>query len=351
VTLFLSLLAGTLAISLLIALHEAGHMLVARRLGMRVDRFSIGFGPILWSRQVGGTEYVLSAVPLGGYVRIVGMAPGEEIDPADQSAYCNQPAWRRVLVLAAGPGANYLTAVVLAALLLGSAGMLVADDSSRIGAPLPGGPAARAGLLEGDRIRAVDGVAVDSWQALVTEVRRHPGKATPLEVERPAGEGAPTALALVITPDDVGGIGRVNVGQHTLRLRTGWLETPGEALRQTNRSVGATLSLLGGIITRKQAGGFTGPVGIAQELVRGASVGAARFLMVVWSISVALAIFNLLPIPALDGGRLIFLIVELVTRRRVSERVEGWIHAAGFAALIVLFAVVTFGDVLRWFGK
>jgi regulator of sigma E protease len=348
VTLVLSLLAGALAISALIALHEAGHMLVARRLGMRVDRFSIGFGPVVWSRRVGETEYVLSAVPLGGYVRIVGMAPGEEVDAADPTAYCNQPAWRRVLVLAAGPGANYLTAVLLAAALLGSTGMLVADDSARLGAPIPGGPAARAGLLEGDRIRSVDGVQVDTWSALVTEVRRHPGQATPLEVER--GE-APERLALVITPDDVGGTGRVNVGQHTLRLQTGWLATPGEALRQTNRSVAATLSLLGGIITRKQSGGFTGPVGIAQELVRGASVGAARFLMVVWSISVALAIFNLLPVPALDGGRLIFLAIELVTRRRVSERVEGWIHAAGFAALIVLFAYVTFGDVLRWFGK
>ena len=92
-------------------------------------------------------------------------------------------------------------------------------------------------------------------------------------------------------------------------------------------------------------------MGIAQELVRGAKVGADRFLLVVWQISVALAIFNLLPVPALDGGRLIFLGIELITRRRVSERVESWVHAAGFVLLIALFAVVTFGDVLRAFGK
>jgi len=344
---FLSFLAALLAVSVLIVLHEAGHMWVARRLGMRVERFSVGFGPVVWKRQVGATEYALSLLPLGGYVRIAGMATGDEIAADDQSAYCNQAAWRRVLVLAAGPGANYLTAVVLGALLLGSVGMLVADDSSRVGTPLPGGPAARAGLLEGDRVLSVAGVPVETWLGLVTEVRKHPGKTALLEVER-EGTGRVT---LPITPDDAGGMGRVNLGQHVVRLRTDWLGSPGEALRQTNKSVAATLSLLGGIITRKQAGGFTGPVGIAQELVRGAKVGADRFLLVVWQISVALAIFNLLPVPALDGGRLIFLGIELITRRRVSERVESWVHAAGFVLLIALFAVVTFGDLLRAFGK
>jgi regulator of sigma E protease len=306
---------------------------------------------VLWSFTRGGVEYVFSALPLGGYVRIIGMATGDDVAPDDQTAYCNQPAWRRVLVLAAGPGANYLIAVVLAAGLLGTMGLPTPDGSARVGDLLPGMPAEQAGLRPGDRIRAVAGAPVERWNELVAALQKQPGRTIDLLVER--GEGpAAQQLTVPITPEDKGGVGRVGVTPFAPRIRLGPLDAVVQGFSRTNAAAAQTLSMLAAMVRREQKAELSGPVGIAQELVRGAKVGADRFLTIVWNISVALALFNLLPLPALDGGRLVFLAYELVTRRRVNEKVESYVHAAGFIALIALLLGVTiFGDLARLLGR
>jgi regulator of sigma E protease len=347
----LSIVAAVLAVSLLIVLHELGHMWVAQALGMRVERFSVGFGPVVWSATRGEVEYVVSALPLGGYVRITGMSPGDDVAPDDRTAYCNQPAWRRVLVLAAGPGANYLIAVVLAAFLLGTFGLPTPDGSARVGELVAGMPAEKAGLRPGDRIVAVAGAGTATWNDLVAAFQRQPGQAITVEVVR--GEGAAAErLTLPITPEDRGGVGRVGVTPFAPRVRLGALEAVAQGFARTNAAAAQTLAVLKGMLTREQKAELSGPVGIAQELVRGARVGADRFLAIVWNISVALALFNLLPLPALDGGRLVFLAYEMVTRRRVNEKVESYVHAAGFIALVALLLGVTiFGDLARLLGR
>ena len=347
----LSIVASVLAVSLLIVLHEAGHMWVARALGMRVERFSVGFGPVIWSATRGGVEYVVSALPLGGYVRITGMATGDDVQPDDATAYCNQPAWRRVLVLAAGPGANYLIAVALAAALLGSVGLPTPDGSARVGDLVPGMPAEQAGLRTGDRILAVAGDKTDTWSQLVAAFQKQPGRKIGLVVERDLG-GRTELFTLPITPEDRGGVGRVGVTPYAPRIRLGPLAAVAQGFSRTNAAAGQTLSMLGAMLRRETKAELSGPVGIAQELVRGAKIGVDRFLTIVWNISVALALFNLLPLPALDGGRLVFLGYELVTRRRVNEKVESYVHAAGFIALIALLLAVTiFGDLARLLGR
>jgi len=347
----LFIVAAILGISALIVIHEAGHMWVARLLGMRVERFSVGFGPVLWSSRRGETEYAVSALPLGGYVRITGMAPGEDIDPADRTAYCNQSAWRRVLVLAAGPGANYLTAVALAVALLATLGLPSPDGSSRVGEMIADRPAARAGLLPGDRITRVGDVAVATWDELVKALQKNPGRTVALQVER--GEGAAQRqLTLPITPDDVGGTGKVGAGAYAPRVRLSPGQAMVEGVTRTNSAAAMTLSMVAGMIKRERKAELSGPVGIVEELVKGAQAGLDRFFSVIWNISVALALFNLLPLPALDGGRLVFLAYELVTRRRVNEKVESYIHAAGFVALIALLLGVTiFSDLAKYLPK
>ena len=137
---------SVLAFALLIVVHELGHHLAARASRMRVERFSIGFGPALWKRRSGETEWAISALPLGGYVRIAGMNPGEEIAPGDAAAYCNQPAWRRFAVILAGPAMNYVTALLLAVLLVLGGALREADPSATLGDILAGSPAEAAGL-------------------------------------------------------------------------------------------------------------------------------------------------------------------------------------------------------------
>jgi regulator of sigma E protease len=351
VTTALAIVAAVLAVSLLIVIHEAGHYLAARRFGMRVERFSVGFGPVVLAFRRGDTEFAISALPFGGYVKIAGMAPGEDVSPDDRTAYANQAAWRRFLVIFAGPAMNYVTAVAIAAAVIATIGLRAPDPSARIGEIVPEKPAARAGLAPGDRVLAVDGVPVDDWTALVSELRRHPGREIRLEVERGEGAGS-RRLILPITPEDANGVGRVGFAQHELSVRRGPFGALAEGFARTNGQLAAQVAAFGQVFSGKQKAELSGPVGIAQQLVRGARAGAEPFLALVWTISVVLAILNLFPIPALDGGRLVFLGYEMVTRRRVNARVENALHLVGFVALGgLILAVTVFGDLARLRGK
>ncbi len=343
----LAIAAAVLAVSILIIVHEAGHFVVARLFGMRVERFSVGFGPVLARMRRGETEYAISALPLGGYVRIAGMATADDLDPSDAALYANQAAWRRFLVILAGPAMSYATAIVVAWGLLATLGLRAADPSPRVGALVEGMPAQAAGLRPGDLVVDVAGRPVDSWNALVRELQGHPGEAISLRVERPEGS-RPNRIELRITPRDDGGIGRAGFRQAEIVVREGTLGALREAIVRTNANAAAQLTAFASLLSRKQRAELTGPVGIAQELVRGAQAGAEPFLTLVWTISVVLALLNLFPIPALDGGRLVFLAYELVSRRRVNERVENMLHLAGFVALILLLLAVTvFKDLAR----
>lgn len=337
-----------LAIALLIVIHELGHFLVARACGMRVDRFSVGFGPVIWKRRRGDTEWALSAIPLGGYVTIAGMAAGDEVRPDDRAAYCNQPAWRRFLVILAGPGTNYLGAVALAAALLLAGAFQVPAPGVEIGPPVPGGAAEAAGIRAGDRVRAADGRPVASWGELVAVIQQSPGRPVELRVERAGAD-----VVLTVTPRDEGGVGRIGVRPGTQAVGA---DTVLQALWQGGaRTWQRAVDVLDGlwqVVTRKQKGQVAGPLGIGQEMVARAREGAGPFLTNVWEISLMLAIFNLLPVPALDGGRLLVLGWELATRRRVNPKVENAVHMVGFVALLALLVWVTlFGDLARLLRK
>lgn len=337
-----------LAFGLLIVIHELGHYLAARACGMRVERFSVGFGPVIWSTRRGETEWAFSLVPLGGYVRIAGMSPEDEIAPDDRRSYANQPAWRRFLVIMAGPATNYVFAVLLAAGLVATLGLREPDTAPVIGEVMPGGPAERAGLRAGDRVLAADGQPVADWAGFVKVVRAHPGTDLPLELRRAgAGEGAPPER-LVVRPDDSGGTGRLGIVPSLRAVHAGPLQSLWVGLTRTQERAQEILSGLGQVVTRKQRAELRGPVGIAEEMARSAKAGAAPFLMMVWLISIMLAIFNWLPLPALDGGRLVFLAYEMVTRRPVNQRIEGIVHTVGFLALLgLILAVTVFGDLAR----
>ncbi len=341
-----------LGFALLIVIHELGHFAAARLAGMRIERFSVGFGPVLWSRRRGDTEWCLSALPLGGYVRIAGMAPGEAVDPADRGAYANHPAWRRFLVILAGPAMNYLAAVAIAVAMLATVGLPQADPAPVAGEILPGSPAERAGLRAGDRVLALDGKPIGSWDEMVAAVQASPGRPVELTVRRAgAPPEAPPELARA-TPDDRGGVGQLGVRPSLVMVRSGAAEALALGVRRTNAQAASILGGLAQVVTGRQKAELRGPLGIAQEMARSARAGARQFVMMLWFISVVLALFNLLPIPALDGGRLTFLGYELVARRPVNQRVENVVHLVGALALFALILAVTvFGDLARIFRR
>ncbi len=324
-----------LAVGLLIALHEFGHLVAARIVGMRVERYSVGFGPVLLRFQIGETEYCLSAVPIGGYVRIAGMTPGEAIAPDDRRAYGRRPAWQRFLVIAAGPVTNELLAVALV-YAVALAGMPYTKQAI-VGEILPGSVAARAGLQVGDEVARIDGAPVESFGDLVTAIHDHPGETVAIDLRR---GGQPLRIAAKLGSPPLLGVA-APVRRYTP------LEGLPAAVAWTGRQTVGMVQGLAEALRHPKGAQISGPIGTVQVTVDEARHGWQSLVFTLALISLALAVFNILPWPALDGGRLLFLLYELVFRRPVDQRVETAVHALGFLTLIGLIVLVTVGDVRR----
>ncbi len=346
----LNVLLAVVGLSLLIVIHEGGHYLVARAFGMKVLRFSIGFGPTIWRYQPKGspTVFQVGVVPLLAYVQIAGMNPHEEVDPQDRSLYPNQPLHARVAAIAAGPFANYLTASLLIFALAVGPGLPSQQPAEPmvVGQVQPGSPAAEAGMRVGDVVVEANGRPVRSLDDLVAVTAPRAGRPTRYVVERREGERT-ERMEWTIVPRDVGGRGLIGVAPRFQKVYERMaLE---DALRAsvvlpwdlTVRQIEG----LGRLISSRSIEGLSGPLGMGKIVAQQAEQGFADYLFVLVLISVALGLFNLLPLPALDGGRLVFLVYELVMRRRVDERFEATVHTVGMVLLLGLLVLVTVRDV------
>ena len=333
----LSILLTVVGLGLLIAVHEAGHLVFARLLGMRVETYSLGFGPRIAGFRRGETDYRLSAIPLGGYCKIAGFSPDEPAaqDPTDPGSYANKAAWRRFLVIAAGPGVNYLLAFLIIAGLYTTRGFV--DLSTTRVQVLPGRPAAAAGLHTGDQVVAIDGAKVSSFAEMMRELRKAGAPAERrFEVQRGADR-----QALEVRPEN----GVIGVTQDRVLIQVPLAEALPRAARDVWALNAATLQALWDIARGRGGASLAGPVGIVKQASAEVKRGLAEFAGILANISVGLAIFNFLPVPALDGGRLVFLGIELLSGRKVNQRAETVVHLVGFLFLIALVLAVTlFGD-------
>jgi regulator of sigma E protease len=345
----MSLLLAILGLALLIVLHEAGHFTVARLCGMRVERFSIGFGKPLASFKRGDTIYQIAPIPLGGFVQITGLNPHEEFDPNDPYVYPNRPRWMRFLVLLAGPAANYLTAFLIALVVMLGYGQ--PTGTTTIEEVVPDTAAQAAGLRAGDILAEINGKAVSESTAVTKIVRGSEGAPVTVKVKR---AGSPLTVTVTPRRDPTSSVYMIGVKFGVVRARGPVVSAVREAALLPVAVATGILTNLWDLISGRVKGGLTGPVGIAREMASAARQGATRFLEIVLLISVALAVFNLLPIPGLDGGRAVFLGVGAVRRRDVNPMLEAKIHMVGIMLLMGLLVVVTFGDlkplVLKLFG-
>ncbi|MBN2193663.1 MAG: site-2 protease family protein [Polyangiaceae bacterium] len=338
-------LLGILGLALLIIVHESGHLVIARAFGMRVVRFSIGIGPVLWRHQPRGSEtvYQIALVPFLAYVQISGLNPYEEIDPEDRSSYANASVVARISTIFAGPLANYLFASVLFfAAVMVAGGVLEPSLEVKV---VPDRAAAAGGMRDGDRIVAIDGETLRDWDHMRDIVRDRPNAPIDLTVQR--GE---EILHLAITPryDAEQGGGLIGVySAREERIPMSLSEATIYAVVKPPVVVKATVVSLVELITGRQKPEFMGPVGIAQTTGRAAQSGWDTFFLWLGILSAYFGAFNLFPFPGLDGGRLVFLIYEAVTRRRPDARIEAHVHAVGLIVLLALIAVVTVSDFRR----
>lgn len=338
----LAIVVAILALGVLIIVHEGGHFVIARLSGMRVDRFSIGFGPKLWSFKRGETTFQIAAIPFGGFVQIAGLTPGEEgLAADDPRAYPNRPVLLRLATIFAGPGTNYIFAAIMMVIVYLAFGVPVPGKTAVVGGLIEGKPAAQAGIKPGDEILKVDGHAITDIDQVAPLIDGSQGKPVAIDLER---DGKP--LALQVTPAKDGGHYRVGIEiSRKEELQKGSVGAAVvEGLRFPYDYSAFTLHGLGEIITGKQAPNFTGPIGIVRAMKQQIALGARAAMQVIAIISVLLGLFNLLPLPALDGGRIVFLSWELVSRRRVNQKIEATVHMVGMFVLLGFLVYVTIGN-------
>ena len=391
-----TIVAVAIVLGGLIFFHELGHFAVARRLGMGVSTFSLGFGPKILKRTWGKTEYALSLIPLGGYVALVGESDPEEI-PAGftpEESFALRPAWQRLLVVAAGPAANILLAWVLCwALALGWGTPVLLPQ---VGGVVQNGPANKAGIQPGDTILSINGVTITDWQSMADTITQSQGKPLMVTLSRP--DMAPQAegqsgnqasgqtndlarpdagaqpdqgmtISVELTPErsvrktifgeeesawliGIRNSGAVRLEQH------GFAEAAIAGAGQTADMVSLTwqsfVKLAERVVPLDQVGG---PIMIMQMVGKQAHEGLAGLLALAALISINLGILNLLPIPVLDGGQIVFCLWEIIFRRPPNPRFQEYAMRAGIALLVALMLLATYNDLWRilkntgWFGS
>lgn len=359
----MTLLVFIAILSVLVFVHELGHFLAAKRAGILVEEFGFGLPPRIWGKKVGETIYSLNALPIGGFVRLYGENGEEEKKAKSEKnkgrAFYEKSLWRRFSVLVAGVLMNLLLAITAFSILYYVYGIPSQTERVKIVSIAEGSPAQTAGLKTEDQLVAINGQKITSVDEFVKLSQEKAGDEIELEVLRE--ENQKMVLSLTPRQDPPEGEGPLGVAISDIELRKyPWYQMPflgareglkeslawGGMIFQTLKTTAVNLATQG-----KVPKDIAGPVGIYQITGQAAKLGPLAVLQFMGILSVNLAIINILPLPALDGGRLIFLGYEVVTKKRPHPKVENWINTAGMAFLLLLMLLITVNDILRLTGK
>ncbi|RMD51345.1 RIP metalloprotease RseP [Candidatus Parcubacteria bacterium] len=351
---FLIILSG------LVIVHELGHFYAAKKMGARVEEFGIGFPPRIYSKyDKSGVRWSINAILAGGFVKIKG-ENGE--DRNDKDSFVSLPIWRRFIILVAGVIMNLLTAVVLLTVVLNigvltvvegdvPTGASIDDQSIMVTQVLPDSPAASAGLQAGDKIVSINDLSFASGE----QAREYLNINSDKEVFNFNIERDGDNLELTIIPEYIQAIDSLGVGAALMevgKVKYKWYMAPWQAIKQTAVYTALIVGGIYDVVTSPFTGSqsykmVSGPVGIADMTGEMMSLGLSSVLNFAAILSISLAVLNILPFPALDGGRIMFLIIEAVRRRPVNQKWEILINNLGFLALLVLMVIVTYKDIVN----
>jgi regulator of sigma E protease len=356
-----TVLSFIIVLGLLIFVHELGHFLFAKLFKVKVLKFSLGFGPKIIGRTFGETEYLISAFPLGGYVKMHGENPDEqELATEDQyGSFAHKSVWKRFFIVLAGPVFNLLFALLLFCGLFIAVGVPDSRDTTIIGQVSEKSPAAEAGFMVGDTIEQINGRPVTQWLDILNSVKDSGGKTLTMEVKRGTEQ-----VRILVTPavDSVKNVfGEVTEKRYMIGVvkaealvyeKVSWIKAIQAAGAQTWMYISLTVmgfvKIIQRVVPMSELGG---PILIAQIAGQQMAAGWIHLVYFMGLLSVNLGILNLLPVPVLDGGHLLFLGVEAVRRRPVSERVQIAAQQVGMALLASLMLFVFYNDLVRIFTK
>jgi len=351
----MGIISAIVLLGILIFIHELGHFLLAKKSGVLVEKFSIGFGPKLISRQIGETEYALSAIPLGGFVKMYGESLDAEVDEGlKDRSFAHKPLKDRFAIVFAGPFFNFILAVLIYTVIFmaGTPRFL-----SSVGGTIEGSPAEAAGLLDGDIITALDGKNIKYWDEMSEYISTKPGKKIIFQIDRDN-----IIINVPVTPEAVVDknvfgedvrIGRIGIqrGELAETVRTlNPVKALGKGVEQTYRV--SELMVMGVVkIFQKvvPADSLGGPIMIVKMAKDSAETGLISFFSFMAIISINLGILNLLPIPVLDGGHLMFFTLEAIIRRPVSIKIREYANMAGLSLLLMVMFFAFYNDIMRFF--
>lgn len=351
-----SLFAFIVVLGVLVFFHELGHFLVARRFGVGVVTFSLGFGPKIFRKTIGFTEYCISLIPLGGYVKMVGEEPGEAIHYEDlERSFSHKPLFQRAMIVAAGPLFNFFLAFLIFFLIAQVSGLYVVEPI--VGEVGEDTPAQAAGIISGDIVTKVSGKSVDAWDEMVDLIGNGTGQPLEMHLFRNGQE-----IVVTVTPEVkvvknifgedhdkymIGISAKGDVRHIPLNPFQAIWEGAMRTWQITELTLLSVVKIFQGAVPADTLGG---PIMIAQMAGEQARAGAANLAFFIAMLSVNLGIINLFPVPVLDGGHLLFFALEGITGKRAGEAVLEKANQLGIALLVALMVFVFYNDIMRIFS-
>ncbi|BFL76359.1 MULTISPECIES: RIP metalloprotease RseP [Finegoldia] len=333
----ITIISSIIIFLLVILIHEFGHFIVAKMNGVSVLEFSIGMGPKLFQRESNGTLYSLRMLPVGGYCQL----EGEDEENDSPNSLNNQSPLVRLKVILAGAIMNFILAFILLILL-----MSVSRVSTEVSGVIKDSPAYSSGIQTGDQIVSINGENVSDGEELLKSIKESQGDLN-IGVIRDS-----QSKNIKVTPRLENNIRKIGVNfQEEYNIKNfSIVKGFKKGLITFLNLTGMLYKFLGMLITGQLGlGGVSGPVGVVKEIGNAAKTGVANLIFLLAYININLGVFNLLPIPALDGGRAIFILIEMIFGKKISQEKEGYIHMVGLILLLALIAIVTIKDVIKLF--
>lgn len=338
----ITVLATIFVFSLVVFVHELGHFVTAKLTGMQVDEFAIGFGPKLCSCRYGKTVYSLRLIPLGGFNKIAGMTEEEELT---ERSFLNKPVLSRLIVISAGAIMNFVLAFVLLWGIIFANGISHVSSEPVVGSVIADSAAAESGLRQGDRLTSIGGTTITVWNDISAAVEKHSQEVVTVTFIR---DGAPQSLSMIPKTDSR--IGRVLLGVTPVITteEQSFFAAAGYAVQRTAELGSMMLGGLYHMLTGTEKAELAGPIGVAQLAGQAASVGFTNLLTFTAFLSLNLGILNLLPIPMLDGGYIILILLEGIMRRRLPQKALYYIQMTGVIILGGMFIFALMQDISRF---
>lgn len=330
----MNIIIALLVFGVIVMVHELGHFSVAKYFKVKIHEFAIGMGPKIFKKRVGETDYTIRALPLGGFVQM----EGEDEASDDENGFNSKPPLQRMAIIFAGPFMNFIFTIVVFTMIFITMGIAVPTVDKLI----DNKPAQLAGLQVGDKISEINGEKIDSWDETTNIISSSIGKELNFKIDR-KGE----ILDIKITPENTEGRGTIGFYP---KSEKNFFKALTYGTQKTWNMLGQMIISLKDLVTGKNVGDVVGPVGIINIVGDAANNGVLPVVYLAAIISLNLGLINLLPIPALDGSRMVFQFIELVTGKKVPAEKEGMVHIVGFVALMSLMLILTYKDILRiWF--